>query len=267
MSLTTEQEIAYRLAVNAAHARLQAPPRRKTFVAALFEPPHGPDGKFYSSGGGGKKPEPKKKTAAAVPEETPTPRTKSEIAKQSATRVDKNIQRYAEEHNERQFAKSIGGLSYDDNEPVDVVAGKGGVVQHGCELKTMVSNKAAKLTMDRYAQVRKVEWERDKKATFHTVVIDDRNVMNANGEGEHDESKRVYYYRRGIAGSARVASMHECKSIAEVKKLMNAPEASLPPAAQRTDQGVRDGRWKPITDASGKGFKNSRTGEIVRPKK
>lgn len=236
-------------------------------TAALYsdEQPRAADGKFGEGSGG--------KSAAkskAIKQEQPTAATKSDLAKASATYVGKDIQRYAEEHNEPQFAKSVGGLSYKDNEPVDVVAGKGGVVEHGVELKTMVANKASKLTMDKYAQVRKVEWEREKQAAFHTVVIDDRAVYNANGPGMHDESKRQYYYRRGIAGSVRVDGqngMHKCSSIAEVKQLMNAPEKSLPAGAQRTDGGVRTGRWKAIQDSEGKGFKNAKTGEVVRPKK
>lgn len=224
--------------------------------------PRDEDGE-WSGGGSGRESSAGNRTT----EETPDGKSKAQIAKQSATYVGKDIQRYAEEHNEPQFAKSVGGLSYADNEPVDVVAGKNGVITDGVELKTMVSNKASKLTMDKYAQVRKVTWEAEKKATFHTVVIDDRNVFNANGEGEHDESQRTYYYRRGVAGSARVESMHQCKNIAEVKKLMKAPESELPKGAQRTDAKMKVGKWKAFVDKDGKGFKNSKSGEVVRPKK
>jgi hypothetical protein len=208
-----------------------------------------------------------KRSGKRSSEKAQSPQTKAEIAKQSATYVGKDIQRYAEEHNEPQFAKGVGGLSYADNEPVDVVAGRGGRVEHGIELKTMVSNKASKLTMDRYAQVRKVAWEGKNDATFHTCVIDDREVYNAKGAAKHDESKRVYYYRRGVAGSARIESMQKCKSIGEVKKLMATPEANLPPGAQRTDGKLHEGKWKEINDKQGRCFKNSKTGEIVRPKK
>jgi len=153
-------------------------------------------------------------------------------AQASATRVDATIQRYAEEHNEPKFAKAVGGLSFKDNEPVDVVVGTGGVIQHGIELKTMVTNKANKITMKRSAMERKAEWEKANKATFHTVVIDDSAVFNAKGEGQHDESKRRIFYRRGF-GSFRVAGMHEVKNVAELKKLLNTPGNKLPPAAQR----------------------------------
>lgn len=153
-------------------------------------------------------------------------------AQASATRVDSSIQRYAEEHNEPRFAKAVGGLSFKDNEPVDVVVGKGGVIRHGIELKTMVSNKANKITMKRSAMERKAEWEKNNKATFHTVVIDDSAVFNANGDGEHDESKRVIYYRRGF-GSFRVPTMHRVKDVAELKKLLETPNDQLPDAAKR----------------------------------
>lgn len=210
---------------------------------------------------------PPKSAKGKVAEEPMRPATKSEIAKQSATYVGKDVQRWAEEHNEPQFAKQIGGLAYKDNEPVDVVAGKGGTVETGVEMKTMVENKASKLTMDRYSQVRKVVWEQEHDATFHTVVVDDRAVYNAGGAGVHDESQRSYYYRRGVAGSARVASMQKCDNIGQVKKLMAMPEENLPAGAQRTDGGLMEGKWKATTDDGRKAFRNSKTGEIVRAKK
>lgn len=236
--------------------------------------PRAEHGQFGETGGSGSAPKddndsPAKGAGVAkrTPMETPAKASKSELAKRSCSIIDKSVQRYAEEHNEPQFAKAVGGLSYPDSEPVDVVTGKEGVITDGVELKTMVSNKASKLTMDRYAQVRKVEWEQKNKATFHTVVIDDRKVFNAGGEGQHDETQRTYFYRRGIAGSARIESMHECKNLAEVKKLMKAPEAKLPAGAQRTDAKIHEGKWMPIVDKGGKGYRNSKTGEVVRPKK
>lgn len=106
------------------------------------------------------------------------------------------------------------------------------MISHGIELKTMVTNKANKITMKRSAMERKAEWEKNNKATFHTVVIDDSAVFNANGEGKHDESKRRIFYRRGF-GSFRVGTMHEVKNVAELKKLLDTPNEKLPPAAQR----------------------------------
>lgn len=224
----------------------------------------------WTSGGGslsGSTTSDEPKSSAKVPQQSPSPKTKSEIAKQSATRTGSVVQKYADVQ-EQQFAKQIGGVSFKDSEPVDVVSGKGGVVEHGTEIKTMAGgNKVGKITMDKYAQVRKVNWEKDNKATFHTVVIDDRGVKDAGGEGEHDQSQRVYYYRRGIAGSARVTSMEKCDNIGQVKKLMAMDETKLPANAQRTDGEIRSAKWTAISDKHGKGFKNAKTGEIVRPKK
>lgn len=180
-----------------------------------------------SAGSGGKKKAVKPKIEEQQPSE------KAIRAKAAHVMVDKTIQRYAEEHNEPKFSKAVGGVSFPDGEPVDVaVAGEDGVVAHGIELKTMVANTNMKVTMKRSAMERKAEWERKNKAPFHTVVLDDHAVFNANGEGKHDENKRVMYYRRGY-GSFRVQTMHKVKDIAELKNLMNTKEADLPAAAQR----------------------------------
>lgn len=166
---------------------------------------------------------------------TPPPKLseKSARAKAAHKLVDKDIQRYAEEHNEPAFAKAMGGVSFPNGEPVDVaIPGADGRVAHGVELKTMVDNTNNKITMKRSAMERKAAWERKNKAPVHTVVFDDQEVFNANGPGEHDESKRVIYYRRGY-GSFRVGTMHRCKDLAELKKLMAMDEKKLPAAAQR----------------------------------
>ena len=172
----------------------------------------------------------KKAGPPRVPQKRPSEKAARAMA--SAKRVDKRIQRYAEEHNEPKFAAAVGGLSFKDNEPVDVVLGAGGVVKHGLELKTMVDNANGKITMKRSAMERKAQWEKDNKATFHTIVIDDQAVYNAGGEGVHDESKRRYFYRRGF-GSFRVAGVHEVKDVAELKKIINTPDDKLPDAAKR----------------------------------
>ena len=154
-------------------------------------------------------------------------------AQGSAKRVDKEIQRYAEEHNEPLFAQAIGGLSFKDNEPVDIVVGDAsGRVRHGVELKTMVDNGNNKITMKQSAMQRKAKWERSNRATFHTVVFDDTQVYNAKGQGQHDVSKRRIFYRRGF-GSFRVGTMHEVKSMKELKQLMDTPNKKLPDAARR----------------------------------
>ena len=233
--------------------------------------PRDDHGKFGEGGGSSAKSATTKAGKARTSEPTQTPLTKSQIAKQSASRVDKVLQRYCEEKNEARVAAAIGGAKVPDladgtNAPADIAKKPPPTL---VELKTIVTNKhgdKAKLTMDRYAQVRKVNFEKEHGSTFHTTASDDRAVIDANGPGQHDESKRVYYYRRGIAGSARIAAMQKCNSIDEVKKFMAMPEKDLPPAAQRTDQEIRKGAWKPITDKQGRGFKNSKSGEIVRPK-
>jgi hypothetical protein len=196
-------------------------------------------GQFVKKGAGGSsgdgdnktKNKPKESKPSRVPQKQMS--EKALRAQASATRVDKEIQRYAEEHNEPAFAKAVGGLSFKDNEPVDVVVGEGGVIKHGIELKTMVSNKAGKITMKREAMDRKAKWEKSNKATFHTVVIDDHEVFNAKGDGQHDESKRKIFYRRGF-GSFRVAGMYEVKDLNELKALLNTPNKQLPDAAKRT---------------------------------
>lgn len=222
----------------------------------------GNKGEFGPGGGGALQ---KDSKSASSKDEGPS---KSEIAKASAKRVGREIQRYSEEHNEPALAKSLGGMSFPNGEPVDVaIPRKTGFVGHGIELKTITGNKNFKLTMDSYAQVRKIIWEKEQKASFHTIVYDDTDVFNAKGQDKHDESKRVIYYRRGVAGSARVAGMHRAKDMAELKKLMSMPESELPEGAQRTDGHLRDGTWKAFQDDQGKGFYNKVLDKTVRAKK
>lgn len=152
-------------------------------------------------------------------------------AKAAHHMVDSKIQRYAEEKNEPEMAKALGGLSYKDNEPVDIVMGDEGVVKHGIELKTVISNKAGKITMKGEALARKRTWARNNKAQFHTVVLDDSRVYNAGGEGVHDISQRKILYRRG-AGSFRLSKMHVCKDTDELKTLINTPTKKLPSGAK-----------------------------------
>lgn len=157
---------------------------------------------------------------------------KAQRAKDAHHLIDRKVQRYAEEHNEPAFARAVGGVSFRDNEPVDIViADKTGVVAHGIELKTVVSNKAQKITMKEDALRRKRSWERKNKATIHTVVLDDTLVFNANGEGKHDLSKRRIFYRRGY-GSFRISNMHQVADLEELKSLLDTPRRSLPKGAR-----------------------------------
>lgn len=245
-------------------------------------------------------------------------KSKSQIAKQSASRTDIRSQTYTKVHAEIGFGRDIGGTTSPDSQPVDAISGgdvkkedRIGVdefgkakPEHGVELKTVTSNKESKLTMDRYSMVRKVNWQRETGANFHTVAIDDREVLagaakltgkespevakekinqaceryNKGDKTGFDMSKRKYCYKRGIAGSAQISNMQECKNMGEVKKLMNMPEKELPPKAQRTDNkpttsstgtkaAITDGKWKAGKDDKGKFFKNAKTGEVVRAKK
>lgn len=183
-------------------------------------------GQFTSDGGGDSGGE---KTTSKKGESVD--KTKSERAKAAHVMVDKSVQRYAEEHNEPAVAKALGGLSFKDNEPVDIVMGEGGVISHGIELKTVVKNENAKITMKGEALARKKTWARKNKAQFHTVVLDDSKVFNAKGAGKHDDSKRVILYRRG-AGSFRLSKMYVCKDMDELKKLINTPTKKLPNGAK-----------------------------------
>lgn len=194
--------------------------------------------------------------------------THSEIAKKTHVLVDKDIQRYAEEHNEPAFAKAVRGRSHPNSEPVDVTTHrKDGTPVHGIEMKTSVVGGNRTIDMNPFAKVRKINWEKETGATFHTVVFDDHDVYNAKGPGEHDVSKRRYFYRRGVGGSKfSIDGMHEAKSIAELKRLMDMDESELPAKAQRTDQELRKGTWKPFQDAIGNGFSNVETGAVVRAK-
>jgi hypothetical protein len=164
--------------------------------------------------------------------------------------IGSDIQREAD-LKERAMAQKLKGVSFKNSEPVDIVVGNSsGVVIHGIEHKYMVDNGNSKITMNKYAQVRKVNWERSNKAAFHTVV--------ESREGD-------IYYRRGV-GSFRIGGMHQITGgHAELTKLLSTPDAALPAAARRTDGNIRVGVWKPTKD--GPGFVNSKTGEVVRPKK
>lgn len=198
----------------------------------------------------------------------PEPSERAKVAKASHVLVDKTIQRYAEEHNEPRLAKALGGSSFPDSEPLDVgIPSPPKPTKDSIEMKTVVVGARGRIDMCGYAQVRKIVHEQESKTTFHTVVSYDVDVFNAHGEGQHDDSKRVYYYRRGVAGSATIEGMHKVTSEEELKKLISTPDNELPEAAKRTDKHLRTGKWKFFKDDKGKGYKNSKTGEVVRAKK
>ena len=180
-------------------------------------------------------------------------RTKSEIAKASATRVDYEIQRYAEEFNEPRLAKTLGGFSLKDNQPVDIVVFKSlpkdfkpgetlddktfnrlsqqyGIA-HAVELKTIVSNKANKLTMKKSAMAKKRAFDRKYKTRMATVVFGDSKVFNAKGQGQHDVSQREIRFRTGY-GSFRVDGMHKVESSKELLTLLGTEKRLLPQGAK-----------------------------------
>lgn len=227
----------------------------------------GPAPKPMSKPSGASSKPPASKTKPRVPPQPMSPKTKAEIAKAAHVMVDKTIQRYAEEGNEAILAVAIGGKPGKNSQPYDTVLEVNGQ-KHGFELKTALVAGNDKITMDTYAQVRKIVAEAETGCVTHTIVFDDRAVFNANGEGQHDTTQRKIYYRRGIAGSARYAnSMHEVESVKELKLLISMQPEDLPPAAQPTDGKLRIGKWLPFRDEQGKGFKNNKTGQVVRAKK
>jgi hypothetical protein len=207
---------------------------RGTFEEAKHPRTHG---KFASKGGAAPTTDKQPavtKPAVAKQSRAPVPQLseKAQRAKAAHHMVDKDIQRYAEDHNEPAFAKSLGGIAFKDNEPVDVVVpGPKGTLAHGIELKTVVSNKNAKITMKKSAMALKTDWEKRHKAPVHTVVLDDTAVFNANGPGQHDLSGRKVYYRRGF-GSFRIGGMHPVENLKELKQLLDMPDDELPAAAR-----------------------------------
>lgn len=184
------------------------------------------------SGGGGK--------SDAPAEKEPGKSAKSILAKQTSRRVGAEVQRYSEEYCEPILAKGVGGVSLPDTEPMDVLVHREGVIAHGIELKTMTDNKNRKLTVEKDALERKINWVKENHAPGHMVVFDDHKVFNANGAGEHDDSKREIYYKRGF-GSFRVNAMHKVEGgLKELGKLLDTPDKDLPAAAKppKTYPGV-----------------------------
>jgi hypothetical protein len=224
-------------------------------LARKFNDSHDDQGRFSSDGGGGGSGSTENQKATAE-----NPVIRHDSAKRAAKDADRkkngmsdkakkaqaahkyvgaDVQRYSEEHNEPILAKSIGGVSLRDNEPVDVVIhDKGGQIQHGVELKTMTDNANGKITMSAGAIDKKMAWAKKNHADFHTIVYDDSAVKDANGLGKHDDSQRKMYYRRG-AGSFRVTSMQPVENAKELKTLINTPTKDLPAAAKPTDSYPR----------------------------
>lgn len=197
----------------------------------------------------------KKQATARVSERKMSPRTKAALAKASAKRVGKEIQDKAKA-NEYALAKALGGEALPNSAPHDVETDDAFV-----EVKTVVTGENAKLTMNKYAQVLKVRLEKQAKKPFHTVVYDDTKYAKTGNIKD-----RRLFYRRGVAGSARLSSLYLVEGgMSELKQLMATPERQLPEAAKRTDKRFFVGTWKPVKGT--RGFKNSKTGELALPKK
>ena len=105
-------------------------------------------------------------------------------------------QQQAAEHTEQIIAKAVGGESFKDSEPVDVVTKGDDGKMHGIEVKTLInktsptrtaSGRAESIFMTHGAVPRKQNWAKANKASLHTVVVDRRNgglkVYHANGVG------------------------------------------------------------------------------------
>lgn len=161
--------------------------------------------------------------------------SESAVAKSSAQRItviDRVVQRYAEERNERILADRLGAEAGRDNEPWDLHIKEGTQTKHLVEVKTMISNQARQIKMSADAVERKRGWASYRNAEFHTVVLDHTQVYNKYGEGKHGEfDEGQIFYRRG-AGSFKVDTMHSVARVEDLQALFNTPTRLLPEAAR-----------------------------------
>lgn len=173
-----------------------------------------------------------KDSGRGVAQKTPSLSAKAELAKVNAVRVDEEIQRYAENIVEAQVSKSLKGIHLENNEPADVVITKNGIPAHGIEVKAIVIGKSDRIWISESARANKRKWARKNKAEFHILVADDRDVFDARGKGQHDFSKRVWYYKRSYGSNYRLKNLHRCEDFAEVRKLISSSRKDLPKAAK-----------------------------------
>jgi hypothetical protein len=120
--------------------------------------------------------------------------------------IDRELQSYAEDDNERELAVAVGGMQTQGSAPVDVVVIKDGIAVVGIELKTVLTNGNDKITMKAAAIERKHEWASRTGASLHTIVFDDRLVFGQDGR-KLPEHRRVYH--RPGCGSFRLCNMQE----------------------------------------------------------
>lgn len=116
--------------------------------------------------------------------------------------------------NEQEITKITGGTSTADNLPVDTIIVLDGKIK-GVEVKTMLDNRAGKVTMRNDALVRKEQWARKHRASLHTIVIDDRNAF---GMPDAYSGHRLYY-KKGV-GSFRLSTMIQVRDAAHLLELM-----------------------------------------------
>lgn len=178
-------------------------------------------------GGGGAAGAATEEQAGGVVEQIPL-NDKVAKARASYSPAEKGAQDFAE-NNEVKLAQALGGKALPDNEPIDVQV-KTDTGLHGLEVKTMVTTRNDKITMNAPAIQRKKEWEKKNSGIVHTVIIDDRHVYNG-GKNKDLHSGNRLYYKRGV-GSYRLGSMHAVKDHKELKTLIDTPTAKLPAKAK-----------------------------------
>ena len=135
-------------------------------------------------------------------------RTASRAAKALASHrpATAHKQRLADEA-EKRVARMTGGERTGDNLPVDhVVRNKAGKV-FGVEVKMVLDQKNAKLTMHPESLARKVTWGHANHASLHTVVVDLRGKTPS------------VLYRRGV-GSFRLAGLTTVRNGSHLLQLM-----------------------------------------------
>ena len=138
----------------------------------------------------------------------PSERAKRAMASHKSSTKEKQKVAKANEHD---AARQLGGLSFPDNEPLDVHLQVGRTL-HGIEMKTMLDNGNDKITMHPESRRRKEAWATEGRRKLHTVVLDDRDTF---GNKQQHSGHRIYY-AEGV-GAFRIGSMRKVKDYAELK--------------------------------------------------
>ena len=142
---------------------------------------------------------------------------------QSRKRVADNI--------EKEVARATGGEWMTDNDPSDVRVAKPDGGHHQIEVKSKTFGDKKELSVHPGALMTKIDAaSAHPKDTWHTVLIDRRHSSEGGAHAGAYSGHEIYYKR--AAGRYTVASMHKCKDMAELHKLINTPDDLLPPAAR-----------------------------------